>query len=343
MPKRATHTYESEKDGISDTALGVYYCMCCGESNLILGPGVVLSSLPRRKTDGAYVLDKEGTVFKLKSKRGETKLIRRPNGFERQYRLDCWNCGVPVAYRSEESEDAKLTYVLPSAMGAQEDLYLMLYQVPPCIQSTGPASVRVAIEVESSQPKKAITAVENAAVGVSVVSEPRDGLANAELTELMGKVRARPASSAPPRPAEAVPRPAALRHASAFPARPGHTARDTHTLPSPPRLAQVLGLPRQQLSLSRGWSAKSKFLLVSSMEAVEVFRKLRAAVDTDVMHATGGGPSKGPGGGGGDDQQGPAATEGAASSGARRQWDERDLEADDLAPAPSRKEQTFRN
>ena len=317
--------------------------MCCGESNLILGPGVVLSSLPRRKTDGAYVLDKEGTVFKLKSKRGETKLIRRPNGFERQYRLDCWNCGVPVAYRSEESEDAKLTYVLPSAMGAQEDLYLMLYQVPPCIQSTGPASVRVAIEVESSQPKKAITAVENAAVGVSVVSEPRDGLANAELTELMGKVRARPASSAPPLPAEPYLAQLALRHASAFPAH-AFRPRHSHASSLPPRLAQVLGLPRQQLSLSRGWSAKSKFLLVSSMEAVEVFRKLRAAVDTDVMHATGGGPSKGPGGGGGgDDQQGPAATAGAASSGARRQWDERDLEADDLAPAPSRKEQTFRN
>ena len=340
MPKRATHTYESEKDGISDTALGVYYCMCCGESNLILGPGVVLTSLPRRKTDGAYVLEKGVTVFKLKSKRGETKLIRRPNGFERQYRLNCWNCDVCVAYRSEESEEAQLTYVLPSAMGAQEDLYLMLYQIPPCIQSTGPASVRVAIEVESSQPKKAITAVENAAVAVSVVSEPRDGLANAELTELMSKVCASVCRPVPHRSTEATCPPIDTA------ARLGSASQLRH---SPPPLlplpAQVLGLPRQQLSLSRGWSAKSKFLLVSSMEAVEVFRKLRAVVDTDVMHTASVGYSKGPGGGdgGGGDDLGPAATAGAASAGARRQWDERDLEADDLAPAPSKKEQTFRN
>ena len=55
MPKRATHTYESEKDGLQNTDLGVYYCMCCGESNLIVGPGVSLTGLPRRKTDGAFV------------------------------------------------------------------------------------------------------------------------------------------------------------------------------------------------------------------------------------------------------------------------------------------------
>ena len=48
MPKRATHTFESEKDGLKDADLNVFYCLCCGESVLILGPGVELTALPRR-------------------------------------------------------------------------------------------------------------------------------------------------------------------------------------------------------------------------------------------------------------------------------------------------------
>ena len=40
MPKRATHTFESEKDGLKDADLNVFYCLCCGESVLILGSGV---------------------------------------------------------------------------------------------------------------------------------------------------------------------------------------------------------------------------------------------------------------------------------------------------------------
>jgi hypothetical protein len=156
MPKRATHTYESEKDGVKDSDLNVHYCMCCGESVLILGPGVVLASLPRRKTDGAYVLERGTTVFKLKSNAGENKLLKRVGGFERQYRLNCWNCNVPIAYRSEPPSDgsdtAAITYVLFDATGLQADLYLQLYQVPPCIQPTGDRSVRVAMEVTPSLP-----------------------------------------------------------------------------------------------------------------------------------------------------------------------------------------------
>ena len=128
MPKRATHTFESEKDGLQDEALNVYFCMCCGESALILGNAKQsLNSLPRRKTDGAYVLDKESTVFKLKTNQGEKKLLKREKGYERQHRLVCGSCGVFVAYRSEE--ESPITFVLPDALGAQSDLYLQLYQV----------------------------------------------------------------------------------------------------------------------------------------------------------------------------------------------------------------------
>mmetsp|Transcript_14558 Transcript_14558/g.34669 ORF Transcript_14558/g.34669 Transcript_14558/m.34669 type:complete len:291 (-) Transcript_14558:253-1125(-) len=289
MPKRATHTYESEKDGVQDPSLNVHYCMCCGESVLILGPGIELNSLPRRKTDCAYVLEKGTTVFKLKSKPGQTKLLRRPKGFERQYRLNCWNCNVPIAYKSEDSDSAKLTYVLFDATGLQADLYLQLYQVPPCIQPTGERSVRVALEVSVGQAKKAITHVSNAEIGISVCAPSQEGLANSEVIDHMTK---------------------------------------------------VLGVPRQQLQLSRGWSQKSKFLLVSNMTAVEVFKAIRGSVETDILPISMQSKLEGPPGQGGDDI-GPAATAGAASSAARNQWEQGE-ELDELAMPPSMKQQTFR-
>lgn len=270
MPKRATHTYESEKDGVKDAELNVHYCMCCGESVLILGPGVLLNTLPRRKTDGAYVLEKGETVYKLKSQPGATKLLRRPTGFERQYRLNCWNCNVPIAYRCEDDEKAKLTYMLFDATGLQADLYLQLYQVPPCIQPTGDRSVRVAMDVAVGQAKKAVTHVSNAEIGISVCAGSQEGLANSEVLEHMSK---------------------------------------------------VLGVPRQQLQLSRGWSQKSKFLLVSNMTAVAVFKAIRASVETDILPLSMQNNLERVPGAGGDDI-GPAATAGAASNVARNQWEQ---------------------
>jgi len=289
MPKRATHTYESEKDGIRDENLNVCFCLCCGESVLILGPGVEMKSLPRRKTDGAYVLERGTAVFKLNAKPGDKKLLKREKGFERQYRLNCWNCRVPIAYACEEAEKPALTYILPDALGAQADLYLQLYQVPPCIQSTGPTTVRVALEISSEQPKKAITQVNDGEVLVSVTAPTKDGLANAETIELFMK---------------------------------------------------VFGCQRQQLQLARGWSPKSRFLVVTGATAVNVFKELRAHVETDILPLV---PTAAVGSAAGmpADDIGPAATAGAASSVARRQWEEGE-ELEDLALAPSLKEQTFR-
>lgn len=290
MPKRATHTFESEKDGIQEEQLNVYFCLCCGESALILGPGIQLTSLPRRKTDGATVLERGTTVFKLNSRPGETKLLRRDKGYERQYRMNCWNCGVPIAYCSEAEEQPKLTYIMAEALGAQADLYLQLYQVPPCIQSTGAASVRIALEVSCEQPKKAITHVNNGDVGVSVCAPSREGLANSEVLEQMVK---------------------------------------------------VLKCSRQQLQLSRGWSANSKFLMVSGMTAVQVFKALRAAVETDILPINSVPTKNVAPAGGMADEIGPAATAGAASTVARRQWDDGE-EMADLADAPTGKQQAFR-
>lgn len=292
MPKRATHTFESEKDGVKESALPVQYCMCCGESVLILGPDVALADLPRRRTDGAIVLERGKTEYRLNSKRRETKVLKRPNGYERQYRFGCWNCGITLGYRAEEGEDAALTYLLPDATGQQADLYLQMYQVPQCIQSTGPSSVRVAVEVKAGQPKRALLSVDADAVNMSVTAPAREGLANAELLEFVQK---------------------------------------------------VIAVPRAQLQLSRGWSLSSKFLIVTGLQPVDVFKRLKAAVDTEsvalgpnpepvedshgVLHQAVADPTTG-------------VNVGVASGIARQGW-ENNEQLDELAEAPSLKQQTF--
>lgn len=294
MPKRATHTFESEKDGVTDTALTVQYCLCCGESVLILGPATELSNLPRRRTDGAIVLDRASAVFKFKTEAKETKLIKRAGGVERQHRMGCWNCGVRIAYRAEEAEDAALTYLLPDATGTQAELYLQMNQVPPCIQSTGAKSVRIAIDVQVGQTKRVISAVTDSEVVVQVCAQAREGLANAELLDFMQK---------------------------------------------------VLSVTRSNLSLARGWSTSSKFLLVSGLEAVDVFKVLKGAVENDIL-PLGGGGGKGKASAAETDPDADkisaAQTAGAASSRARQNW-EAGEDLDELAAAPSKRDQTFRN
>jgi len=282
MPKRATHTFESEKDGIKDESLIVQYCMCCGESALILGPETHLADLPRRRTDGALVLERGTTVFKLHTQDKGTCLLKRAGGYERQHRLGCWNCGVLLGYRAEASEDARFTYLLADATGQQADLYLAKYQVPPCIQSTGDRSVRVALDVQVGQPKRVLTHVSDSEVGVCVCAPAKEGLANAELIEYMAK---------------------------------------------------VLAVVKQQLQLSRGWSVQSKFLLVSGLRAIDVYKKLKAAVDTDAIPLSGAVPD-------GSGQETSFVTAGVASGVARRHWEENE-QLEDLAEAPSLKQQSF--
>jgi hypothetical protein len=66
MPKRSTATYSSEDAPENDeTAIQVYYCKYCGEHVLITD--AVLGTLPKRRTDGARVLDTEKYVVRLKA------------------------------------------------------------------------------------------------------------------------------------------------------------------------------------------------------------------------------------------------------------------------------------
>ncbi|KAH9977934.1 hypothetical protein BGW80DRAFT_1284953 [Lactifluus volemus] len=106
----------------SVAALKVYYCIC-GEFILVIDAS--LSSLPRRRTDGAIVVrsqDKEGAkarAFKLNALPCEPILIERTRGgHERQYRFRCPRCTLPVAYQSNPppATAGPFLYILKGAL-----------------------------------------------------------------------------------------------------------------------------------------------------------------------------------------------------------------------------------
>lgn len=119
-------------------------------------------------------------------------------------------------------------------------------------------------------------------------------------------------------------------------------------------VARALRLPRHKLQLTRGWSFKSKFMLVSGMARGEVHQRLRAAIDwTDGSFGRRARKAVGPalddlGGGGGEGGVRPAvslrggpsdaARQGAVASSIRQQWEAGgdDLELD-AAPPPDKR------
>lgn len=90
-----------------------------------------LHKLPRRRTDGALVLDARLQVVKLYTQRREapggrgawlvgrqgSKAVRREKGVERQYLHGCPSCNQDVGYTSKPHEAAlELVYLLESSV-----------------------------------------------------------------------------------------------------------------------------------------------------------------------------------------------------------------------------------
>ncbi|CAI7847715.1 unnamed protein product [Closterium sp. NIES-54] len=230
MPKRTTRTYSSEDaEPQGDTQeLIVYYCKQCGAHVLITDSQ--LAELPRRKTDGAMVMERAKHVMRLNVMETGKQLLKRGEGkVERQYRMGCGECGVMVAYRSEESmEGAKFVYIPADALtDATADTKPKDAPVPPCIQELDSGLVQVAIEVEDRAQRSAVLRINADDVRVAVTAAAHRGNeASAELMEF---------------------------------------------------LAKTLGLRLVQLRLQRGWSHKSKMLMVEDLTARQVYEKLLAA------------------------------------------------------------------
>ena len=97
-PRRQETTYSSEHSTVNETPVDVWYCAACAAFALITD--APLEVAPRRKTDGAAVMDEGKATFRRAMVAGDTKLIRRDAGVERQYRLNCKHCALPLAYRT---------------------------------------------------------------------------------------------------------------------------------------------------------------------------------------------------------------------------------------------------
>ncbi|KAK3043275.1 hypothetical protein RJ639_002518, partial [Escallonia herrerae] len=191
MPKRTTHTYSSEDalpDG-PDSDLFVYYCKHC--SSHVLITDTQLQKMPKRKTDKAYVLDKKKHLTRLNINEAGKVLLKRGEGkLEKQFRMNCMNCGLLVCYRADEDlESASYIYVIDGALSAiAAETHPQDAPLPPCISQLEGGLVQVAIEVEDRAQRSAVTRVNADDVRVTVAAPAARGEANNELLEFMGKV-----------------------------------------------------------------------------------------------------------------------------------------------------------
>ncbi|KAG2494497.1 hypothetical protein HYH03_007266 [Edaphochlamys debaryana] len=151
MPKRTTLTFTSE-DGprVDSSKLYVYHCKYSGRHAFTTDCD--LKKLPRRRTDGAFVLDTNEVTVKLYCTDAGVKYIKRPNGnIERQYR---YNLGqLPVAYKSDLN--SPLLYVMDGAVTTfsnQNARRAGKLLVPPCIsrsEKTGLVELRLELDERS--------------------------------------------------------------------------------------------------------------------------------------------------------------------------------------------------
>jgi hypothetical protein len=108
---------EHEQRAAAERFLTPYACAVCGTRAFKLGLCKRLAELPKRKTDGATAVDEARLLVDLRVTVGAAKLIKRAGGVERQHRLCCTKCDVPLCYRSLPADQpSKYTYVLPGAV-----------------------------------------------------------------------------------------------------------------------------------------------------------------------------------------------------------------------------------
>ncbi|KAG0143183.1 hypothetical protein CROQUDRAFT_49203 [Cronartium quercuum f. sp. fusiforme G11] len=138
MPKvvsRSAISTSEDKQALHSTSrLVVNYCLC-GEFILVIDKP--LSLLPRRPTDGSYVIRnispkrsyKLNTLYLNKQ---PVLLRREPYGFEKQWRHLCHRCELVIGYETK-AEKGDWTYILPGALTETQS------SVPPSALDLNPA------------------------------------------------------------------------------------------------------------------------------------------------------------------------------------------------------------
>jgi len=164
MPKRSTHTFASEENTQADP-LQVWYCLYCGSRAIVIDADV--TKLPTRKTDSANVVETDKHTYRLLLAKGEHKLIKRAGGYERQYRMNCTKCELPVTYQSQPENPSRI-FILPESVCAQPKVSFGDDDVPNCIQPTLEGDVRVSFSVKSTGDRCSIKRVEGESVSIEL-------------------------------------------------------------------------------------------------------------------------------------------------------------------------------
>lgn len=184
MPRRATLTYSSEDaPTVGESKVYVYYCKYSGQHTLTTNCN--LSKAPRRRTDGARVIDTKVYTVKLYTVDGGSKVIRRHGGnCEKQYRF---TIGIlPVAYKTEP--DGRYLYILENAVtsySSQDPAQGASPPVPPCILPLDKDTTQVSLEIDDRADKPQIIKISADHVRIEIAGAITAIETNEEILEFM--------------------------------------------------------------------------------------------------------------------------------------------------------------
>ncbi|KAL6049143.1 Nipped-B-like protein B [Balamuthia mandrillaris] len=119
MPKiisRGTSVSSGRDTTFTDQTVQIYYCVCNAHCLSLDTP---LEKLPQRRTDGAYVLIKADHQYSLKVMKLGSVVLKRDQGYERQWRYGCTQCQLPICYLSKEDVD-DITYLMQGSLHRHE-------------------------------------------------------------------------------------------------------------------------------------------------------------------------------------------------------------------------------
>ncbi|KAL5061002.1 hypothetical protein RYX36_032606 [Vicia faba] len=118
--------------------------------------------MPRRKTDGSYVLDKSKHLARFNIEEAGNVVLKRGEGkVEKQFHMNCIGCGLFVCYRSQHDLDSStFIYVLDKALSTvAAETNPQDAPVPPCISHLEGGLVQLAIQVEDRAHRSAVKIV----------------------------------------------------------------------------------------------------------------------------------------------------------------------------------------
>ncbi|KAG2225270.1 hypothetical protein INT45_001494 [Circinella minor] len=119
MPKIVSSSIVSSSDHTAQGedqrhSLHTYYCLC---SEFLLVIDADLRQLPRRRTDNAIIVSNTQRTYKFTAQQEGSVIIKRAEGYEKQYRYHCPRCQLLVAYEmTENRKSGPYTYIVDSAL-----------------------------------------------------------------------------------------------------------------------------------------------------------------------------------------------------------------------------------